>query len=139
VISLLLDEGVSPSLVQLLSERDIDAIALRDRARLQLPDHAVWQLAATEGRAVVTTNGKHFLRLATAATHHSGVVVLPGGCTRAEQFGYVVAAVEWVTDRFPFMPTFANYFVEIEEGCVIVGREVFAAPEPMKRKRRSVH
>jgi predicted nuclease of predicted toxin-antitoxin system len=139
VISLLLDEGVSPSLVKLLWERDIDAIALRDRACLQLPDHAVWQLAATEGRAVVTTNGKHFLRLASTAKHHSGVIVLPGGCTRAEQFGYVIAAVEWITDRFPFMPTFANYYTEIEDGCVIIGRELIASPGNIKRKRGSLH
>jgi predicted nuclease of predicted toxin-antitoxin system len=124
VINLLLDEGISPSLVHLLAEREIDAAALRDRGCLRLEDYQVWELAIAETRTVVTINGRHFRRLASTTPIHHGVLVLPSGGSRTEQFSNVVNAVEWVSHKFPAMPTFSNYFVEVSEDGFIFGEEV---------------
>ena len=128
MISLLLDEPVSPSLTSLFANLQIDAIALRDRGRLQAADHEVWDLAMAEDRTVVTMNGRHFRKLAMMAPRHPGVLVLPSGGSRAEQFDYVTTAIDWITLKFPIMPTFANYFVEVDEAGQIVGTEIYSSP-----------
>jgi predicted nuclease of predicted toxin-antitoxin system len=133
VISLLLDEGVSPSLTKLLAECDFDAVALRDRSRLRLEDHEVWELALTEARTVVTINARHFRRLASITAWHPGVLVIPSGGTRTEQYSYITSAVDWVTAAFPDMPGFTNYFVEVFEDGLIAGAEIVgegAIPRP---------
>jgi predicted nuclease of predicted toxin-antitoxin system len=139
VISLLLDEPVSPSLASILADLQIDAIALRDRGRLQAADHEVWNLALAEDRTIVTMNGRHFRRLATMAPRHPGILVLPSGGSRDEQFGHVTTAIDWITEKFPMMPTFANYFIEVDESGQIVGAEIFASPLLAVRRRLSIH
>jgi predicted nuclease of predicted toxin-antitoxin system len=139
VTSLLLDEGVSPSLVPLLAQKDIDAVALRDRGLLQIPDHEVWRYALAEDRTVITINGRDFRKLAATALQHPGIVVLPGGGSRLEQFSHIIDAVAWIAATFPLMPTFANYFVDVWEDGTISGLEVVGRGILAPQIRRSVH
>jgi predicted nuclease of predicted toxin-antitoxin system len=134
-----LDEGISPSLVPLLAQKDIDAVALRDRGLLQIPDREVWKYALAEDRTVVTINGRDFHKLAAATLQHPGVVVLPGGGSRLEQFGFIVDAVTWIAATFPLMPSFANYFVDVLEDGTISGLEVVGGVILPQQTRRSVH
>ena len=45
------------------------------RAGQSLPDEAVLQLAAAEGRAVLTLNRRHFIRLHNIKMGHAGIIV----------------------------------------------------------------
>jgi predicted nuclease of predicted toxin-antitoxin system len=139
VISLLLDEPVSPSLVPRLAELEIDAVSLRDRGRLEATDHDVWALAMAEERTLVSMNGRHFRRLAEVEYRHPGVLILPSGRSRDEQFIQITSATAWIQTKFPMMPTFANYYVEVTERGDLIGTELFANPLLAVQQRLSIH
>jgi predicted nuclease of predicted toxin-antitoxin system len=99
-IRLLLDENISPRITPLLFEAGIDALPLRDRAMLQISDHRVLTVAAKEGRAVTTINLADFEKLALKRKTHPGIIVIPSGGTREQQFTYITAAVDYLR-QFP--------------------------------------
>jgi Domain of unknown function (DUF5615) len=45
------------------------------KARQSFPDEQVLKLAIAPGRALVTLNLKHFIRLHTTHSHHCGIIV----------------------------------------------------------------
>lgn len=112
---LLLDEMISPSIVDRLWGEGIDALALRDRDLLQATDHTVWNLAQSEERTVVTVNGKDFIRLASREAVHYGIVIIPNGSSRDEQFSYVMNVTNNATARDVFAPTFKFSVVTVSE------------------------
>jgi hypothetical protein len=63
-LRLILDEMISPYIVPRLWESGIDAVALRDRAKLRITDHRLLTLGIAENRAVATINEVHFENLA---------------------------------------------------------------------------
>jgi len=123
MVRLLLDENVSPSLVPPLFQANVDAVALRDRGMLGASDYAVWKYAISESRALVTINGKHFLKYAYQEQLHPGLIVIPSGGDRPTQFGYVIAAIDWAQTSNAFSPNFANYFIDIGNDNSVAAQE----------------
>lgn len=93
----LLDEHLSPQIVELLRSRGNDVHAVADRADLAgHADRVILEVAAAEDRAVITNNVKDFRplaaeRLARGETH-PGLILLPSTRTRTR------AAVEMLAD-----------------------------------------
>jgi predicted nuclease of predicted toxin-antitoxin system len=93
----LLDEQLSPQIAALLRERGYDVVAVADRSELVgSSDRSLMEVAATERRAVITSNVKDFRplaaeRLARGQTH-SGLILLPSSRTRTR------ATVERIAD-----------------------------------------
>ena len=54
-----------------------DVLTMREtgKAGQSLPDEVVLQLAAAEGRAVLTLNRRHFVRLHSVQADHAGIIV----------------------------------------------------------------
>ena len=83
----LLDEQLSPHIAVLLRQAGLDVIAVAERAELVgSNDRAIFEVASSEGRAVVTNNIKDFRplaaeSLATGGTH-PGLILLPSTRTR---------------------------------------------------------
>ena len=100
-IKLLIDEDLSPWVAQRLRETQyLDAVHVRDRARLGSTDREVLELAFSEDRIVVTANVSHFERLAKATELHAGiVVVLEGNLLRAEQLAVVTGVIDAIADE----------------------------------------
>ena len=61
---------------------DVLTVQETGKADQALPDEAVLKLAADEGRAVLTINRLHFIRLHRSQPNHAGIVV----CTFAPDF-----------------------------------------------------
>ena len=91
-MKLLLDENVSPSIASELWGRDIDAVAIRDRGKLGLPDHEVVLLAIDEDRVIVTANADDFTALCGDEELHPGLITMASG-TRDQQFAMITAAL----------------------------------------------
>ena len=94
MLKLVLDEMISPSLVPLLWEQNVDNYSIRDRSKLRISDHRLFALANEEGRVVATINRADFERLARQAETHCGLLVIPSGGTREMQYDYLMRAVD---------------------------------------------
>lgn len=121
---LMLDENISPKLVNPLWDQGIDAIHVRNRGMLGFADHTLWEYANTEGRIIVTINKGHFMRLAKLSILHPGILVIPSGGTRDEQFDYVMTAVTWAADRNYPGSAFANRYVEVSVALELTFEEM---------------
>lgn len=97
-MKLLLDENVSPSIASELWERDIDAIAIRDRGKLGLPDHEVVLLAIDEDRVIVTANADDFTALCGDEEIHPGLITMDSG-TRDQQLAMITAALAHIASE----------------------------------------
>jgi predicted nuclease of predicted toxin-antitoxin system len=62
------------------------------RSDQSIPDEEVLTFAATEGRAVLTLNRLHFIRLHRAAAKHPGIIV----CTYDRDFAAQAARIDAV-------------------------------------------
>jgi len=92
-VRLLLDENLSPSIVRRLVEAGHDVWHVRDRGLSGAPDHVVWRRAIDDARVLVTINERDFVKLAGREELHGGLVTLPFGTTRDEQFALIVRAI----------------------------------------------
>ena len=124
----LLDEDISPNIVAPLWEDMIDAVPLRDRARLRLPDFKVVEFAIKEGRAVVTNNLFDFERIVKRLANHPGVVAIPSGGSRDEQREYIVKVSEWARGMPHAMNALSNRIVSIDEDHSVAARYCCAGP-----------
>jgi predicted nuclease of predicted toxin-antitoxin system len=77
VARLLADENLPWPVVEALRRLGHDVVTVADwgEAGHALADRAVLQLAAADGRAAVTLNRRHFVRLHHADPAHAGIVV----------------------------------------------------------------
>jgi predicted nuclease of predicted toxin-antitoxin system len=91
-VRLLLDENLSPSIVRRLVEAGHDVWHVRDRGLAGAPDHVVWRRAIDEARVLITINERDFVKLAGREELHGGLVTLPFGTTRDEQFALIMQA-----------------------------------------------
>jgi predicted nuclease of predicted toxin-antitoxin system len=95
LLKFLVDENLSPALVQDLYSAGFDATSVRDRGRLGVSDQQVWRWAFEEDRIVVTANIADFERLASSSEIHCGVIFLADGQpTRAEGAKLMAAALD---------------------------------------------
>ena len=83
----LIDEQLSPDIARLLRDRGHDVEAVAERQDLVgRADRVIFEVAAAEGRAVVTNNIKDFRPLAAECLAqgrtHSGLILLPSARAR---------------------------------------------------------
>lgn len=95
-MNLLVDENLSPELVQRLAARGVAAVHV---AHIGLPgasDPELWRHAFEHDQIVVTINAADFLVLAANVELHPGLVVLRtvGGLTREEQWAWVEPVID---------------------------------------------
>lgn len=89
-LRLLLDENLSPSLVQKLGEAGVVAEHVVHLGKSGLSDPDLWRLALSRDAIVVTINARDFLRLASASELHAGLIVLRSqGLARVEQWAWL--------------------------------------------------
>ncbi|MGJ4883812.1 DUF5615 family PIN-like protein [Bradyrhizobium sp. HKCCYLRH3097] len=127
-VKLLLDENISPNIVPRLWEEGIDAVPLRDRAMLRAKDHEVFAFAAKENRAVTTINESDFEKLIARMKTHPGVISIPSGGSRDEQFDYIMAAVNQLRAMGNAMAAAQDHVVAVDEHLK-VARRMVRAPE----------
>lgn len=98
-MKLLLDENLSPKVAEWLRQDGVDAVHLRDRGLLHLPDHRVLERAYEEDRVLVTANVADFVKLAQARDLHAGILLIEdGGLLRDEQLEVVRRALEAIKE-----------------------------------------
>ena len=102
----LLDEHLSPLIAALLREAGFDVQAVADRDDLvACSDRVVFETAAAEGRAVVTSNIKDFRPLAAEwlahGRTHPGLILLPSARMRTRAVRAVAGALHTVLSATP--------------------------------------
>lgn len=125
-LRLLLDENISPNIVPRLWGEGIDAVPLRDRAMLRAKDHQVFAFAAKEDRAVATINESDFEKLVARMTTHPGVISIPSGGSRDEQFDYIMAAVNQLRSMGNAMAAAKDHVAAVDEDLKVTRRMVRA-------------
>jgi predicted nuclease of predicted toxin-antitoxin system len=109
MISLLLDENISPAIIGRLCNLDIDAVHIRDRAMLGAPDRVVWRHENDNGRTLVTINLADFASLCKSTATHCGVIAIPSGGRREHHLARILAAcAKGVSICDPALPIFAT-------------------------------
>lgn len=96
----LLDEQLSPQVAELLRKAGYDVEAVLDRDDLVgRSDRVVFEVACSEGRAVITNNIKDFRPLAAEflaqGRIHAGLILLPSSGTRSrDAIAAIAIAIE---------------------------------------------
>jgi len=125
-VRFLLDENVSPNIAPRLWEIGVDALPIRDRARLRAPDYRVLQFAVAESRVIATIDEADFERLVSKRTEHPGVAVMPSGGSRDEQYDYLAAIVTFLRQTPNAMDTARNHIIWVDENFAVKARLVCA-------------
>lgn len=103
----LLDEQLSPQIAASLRQAGYDVLAVADRDDLVgRSDRIIFEVACSEGRAVVTNNIKDFRPLAAEwlarGRTHGGLILLPSSRTRTRTaVPALTAAVEAILRAHP--------------------------------------
>ncbi len=94
------DEDFSSPVMQRLRQLGHDILTAHEagQAGQGITDTAVIAFATAAGRAVVTFNRRHFIRLHTAVSSHAGIIV----CTRDDD---VVALADRIHHQIQSTPT----------------------------------
>lgn len=92
----LLDEQLSPQIATLLRRDGLDIDAVADRPGLAgRSDRFIFEVACSEGRAVITNNIKDFRPLAAQwlaeGRVHSGLILVPSARTRTRDANAMLA------------------------------------------------
>ena len=113
----LIDEQLSPDIAKLLRNRGHDVEAVAEREELVgSPDRVIFEVAAAEGRAVVTNNIKDFRPLAAEwlaqGRTHAGLILLPSARARSRSAISVLAdAIEGVIMSKPGDLTCSEHWI----------------------------
>jgi predicted nuclease of predicted toxin-antitoxin system len=97
-VNLLIDENLSPTLVQLLAAKGVGAAHVAHLGMAGATDPEVWEHAFAHDQIVVTVNASDFLHLASSVELHPGLVVFrtTRGLSRDEQWTWLEPVVEWL-------------------------------------------
>ncbi len=94
-MKLLIDEQLSPALVERLAKRGIFAQHVTHVGLGGKSDPAVWRWAYEHDQIVVTANAGDFLNLASGVELHPGLIVLrESGLTRDEQWARLEPVID---------------------------------------------
>lgn len=97
-MNILVDENLSPRLVQLLAAKGVAAQHVAHVGLSGSSDPEVWRYAYEHDQVVVTINVSDFLVLAGSVELHPGLIVLRSrGLTREEQWEWVGPVIDAVT------------------------------------------
>lgn len=98
-MKVLLDENLSPTLVQRLAELGVSAAHVAHLGLSGATDPEVWAYAFEHDQLVVTINASDFLRLAAMGELHAGLVVFRvGGLSRSEQWEWLEPVIRHLLD-----------------------------------------
>ena len=93
-MKLLIDENLSPTLVQHLAEVGAAAVHVAHCGLSGASDPVVWRYAFKHDQVVVTSNVADFLHLAGDVDLHPGVIILRAGhLSREEQWAWLLPVV----------------------------------------------
>ena len=96
---LLIDENLSPALVDHLADKGIFAQHAAHVGFGGLSDPEVWRRAFERDQVVVTTNARDFLQLADGVDLHPGLIVIRrSGLTRDEQWQHLAPVVDRILE-----------------------------------------
>jgi predicted nuclease of predicted toxin-antitoxin system len=96
-LNILLDENLSPTLVDELAKKGVLAQPIVHLGREGLSDPELWRYAFEHDYVVVTRNAGDFIRLARTSTLHAGLIVLRGeGLTRDETWAWLEPVIDHV-------------------------------------------
>jgi hypothetical protein len=98
---------------------------------LRISDSRIMQYAIKEQRAIVTINEFHFEKLARREVTHPGIVAIPSGGSRDEQFEYIMAAAEWARAHPDAMAALSDSIVSVDDERNVLSRIVCATPAVM--------
>jgi predicted nuclease of predicted toxin-antitoxin system len=127
-VKLLLDENLSPRLVQRFADIGVFAVHVAHIGKAGAADPELFRLAYDRDMAVATINAADFLTLARAVDLHPGLIVLRvGGLTLDEQWAHLEPAVMACLREEAAGRALVNAVVEITD----VGRfERYDLPDP---------
>jgi predicted nuclease of predicted toxin-antitoxin system len=112
-VNVLLDENLSPRLVQLLAKKGVPAQHVAHVGLSGASDPEVWRYAYEHDQIVVTINASDFLMLAGAVELHPGLIVLRSrGLRRDEQWEWVEPVIDALLDSGEDL---VNKMVEVTE------------------------
>ena len=94
MIRLLLDEHISPALVQRLADMGIYAQSVPHVGLSGRSDQDIWKYALDHDFAVVTTNARDFIPLLDVEVHPGLIVLRESGLTREEQWARLVPVIQ---------------------------------------------
>jgi predicted nuclease of predicted toxin-antitoxin system len=125
-VNLLIDENLSPRLVQLLAAKGVTAAHVAHLGLAGATDPEVWRYAFDHDQVVLTVNAADFLYLASTVALHPGLVILRAGVglSRDEQWGWVEPAIDWLIDSGEPL---------VNKAVIVTGKGRFACvalPEP---------
>ena len=121
-MNVLLDENLSPRLVQLLAAKGIAAQHVAHVGLSGATDPAVWRYAYEHDQVVVTINASDFLMLAASVDLHPGLIVLRSrGLTRDEQWQWIQPVLDSVLTSGDDL---VNRVIEITRPGVFTKREI---------------
>ena len=126
-MQLLIDEQLSPRLVQWCSERrepPLYAASVAHRGLAGQPDAVVWAYAWEHDFVVVTTNARDFLTLLDVEIHCGLIVLRESGLSREDQWQRLNEALDHILaqpdpDRF-----MVNRVLEIRSPGQVISREM---------------
>jgi uncharacterized protein YukJ len=103
------DEDFSYPVVQRLRQLGHDLLTAHEagQAGQSITDAAVLAFATAAGRAVVTFNRRHFIRLYTEGSSHAGIIV----CTRDDD---VLALADRIHQQLQQVPTLQDQLFRIK-------------------------
>ena len=94
-MQLLIDENLSPKLVQFLAEKGLFAQHVAHIGLAGWSDPAIWRHAFEQDRIVVTNNAADYITLASAIELHPGLIVIrESGLTRDQQWQWLERVVD---------------------------------------------
>jgi predicted nuclease of predicted toxin-antitoxin system len=119
VITFLIDENLSPSLVKTAYGFGHGAFHINHRGWSSLPDEAVLRHLLDEDLTLVTNNWDDFRPMLQRAEVHPGVVVILPNVRRERQIELFTAALSAIRDADPPLDM-VNTVVEVDEAGTVV-------------------
>jgi predicted nuclease of predicted toxin-antitoxin system len=103
-VKLYLDEDLAPAIAERLRRRGTDAVSAHDVGMTGVSDVAQLDHAASETRALVTRNVRHFRALGDdrirSQTPHAGIILCPASL-RGSEYRIIADALAQLTRRYP--------------------------------------
>jgi predicted nuclease of predicted toxin-antitoxin system len=124
-VRLLLDEHLSPVLVDRCLDRGIYATSVARMGLGGTRDRLIWRYAFDHDFVVVTTNARDFLVLAELDLHPGLIVIRESGLTRDEQWERLAFALDYLGTK-PESPGMygMSHVIEVVGHDDILDREV---------------
>jgi predicted nuclease of predicted toxin-antitoxin system len=99
-VKLLVDENLSPTLVQRLASVGVPAVHVAHCGLSGATDPVVWRYGLEHDLVVVTSNAGDFIRLAEGVELHPGLIVLRAGhLSREEQWAWLAPVARWLIEE----------------------------------------